>query len=86
MSLYFEKLENKIVLSSFGHYKSKSHKVEQNYYDAAAVIAHVKNNNDAALVFNNKTSPVFVCSITPEGIIVCGGVKSTEIHVINPPS
>jgi hypothetical protein len=91
MSLYFEKLENKIVLSSFGYYKSKSHKVE-NHHDVAAVVANIKSQDTpqvkniqdtTAVIFRSNTSPSFVCSITPEGNIQCkGAARTPEVHAI----
>lgn len=91
MSLYFEKLENKIVLSSFGYYKSKSYKVE-NHHDVEAVVANIKSQDtpqvkniqdNTGVVFHSKTSSSFVCSITPEGNIQCrGAARATEVHAI----
>jgi hypothetical protein len=59
MSLRFEKLENKIALSSFGYHKPNLVKITQQ-----ANIVQQTNNVDNQF-------PLFVMSITPNGAIHC---------------
>jgi len=71
MSLHFEKLENKIALSSFGYYKPNLHK--PNLHKTEQHSAVVKTHN----------SPVFVCSIMPDGRIHCAAAKFNQARPIN---
>lgn len=64
MSLHFEQLENKIVLSSFGYHKPNLPKVHANIHDT-----HIEKTQDTHI---EKTHlPLFVMSITPSGAIHC---------------